>query len=356
MVTEIKITPERIYSMIFHPNPVKPIVFAGDKVGNLGMFDASQKGQTSVKKENEDDDSDEDTPEPEITSFKMHSRTITQLQFDPVDANQLYTSSHDGTVRKLDLTHGKSTEVFAPASASDDSPLSGCEVPHQSPNMIYVTTLNGAFGFRDMREPINAASAATTWYQLTDKKIGGFSLNPLNPHFVATASLDRTVCIYDLRKTKGSRDNRLPHLIGSHTSKLSISSANWNSANQLVTTSYDNSIKVYDFASTANSWQPGTTLSDKEMEPTVTIPHNNQTGRWITILRAQWQQQPVDGKYKMCIGNMNRFVDVYSSDGQQLAQLGDDAYITAVPAVAMFHPSNDWIVAGTASGKVCLWM
>ena len=73
-------------------------------------------------------------------------------------------------------------------------------------------------------------------------------------------------------------------------------------------------------------------------------------------LRAQWQQQPADGIQKFCIGNMNRYVDVYSAKGEQLAQLGDSDMITAVPAVAQFHPSQDWIAGGTASGKLCLWM
>jgi WD repeat-containing protein 76 len=57
----------------------------------------------------------------------------------------------------------------------------------------------------------------------------------------------------------------------------------------------------------------------------------------------------------MVIGNMNRFVDIYAADGTQLAQLGGDG-ITAVPAVAVFHPTQDWVAAGTASGKLCLWM
>jgi WD repeat-containing protein 76 len=46
---------------------------------------------------------------------------------------------------------------------------------------------------------------------------------------------------------------------------------------------------------------------------------------------------------------MNRFVDIYTAKGEQLAQLGGEG-ISAVPAVAMFHPSNDWVAAGTASG------
>lgn len=78
----------------------------------------------------------------------------------------------------------------------------------------------------------------------------------------------------------------------------------------------------------------------------------------MTILRPQWQRNPRDGHQKLVIGNMNRFVDVYAADGTQLAQLGDDLgenRITAVPAVAVFHDSQDWIAAGTASGKLCLW-
>ena len=51
---------------------------------------------------------------------------------------------------------------------------------------------------------------------------------------------------------------------------------------------------------------------------------------------------------------MNRFVDIYSANGQQLAQLGGDG-ITAVPAVAVIHPTREWVSAGTASGKLCLW-
>ncbi|KAK5003987.1 hypothetical protein LTR16_001729 [Cryomyces antarcticus] len=91
------------------------------------------------------------------------------------------------------------------------------------------------------------------------------------------------------------------------------------------------------------------------MKPATVVPHNNQTGRWVTILRAQWQLQPQDGVQRFCIGNMNRFVDIYTGKGQQLAQLGSDG-ITAVPAVAQFHPTMDWVAAGTASGKLCLWM
>jgi hypothetical protein len=76
---------------------------------------------------------------------------------------------------------------------------------------------------------------------------------------------------------------------------------------------------------------------------------------FMNSLRAQWQLHPQDGVQRFCIGNMNRFVDIYTSKGQQLAQLGGEG-VTAVPAVAKFHPTQDWVVGGTASGKLCVWM
>lgn len=88
-----------------------------------------------------------------------------------------------------------------------------------------------------------------------------------------------------------------------------------------------------------------------------TLPPSNKHSLLIirTRLRAQWQQFPQDNVQRFCIGNMNRFVDIYTAKGQQLAQLGGEG-ITAVPAVAKFHPTIDWVAAGTASGKLCLWM
>lgn len=55
------------------------------------------------------------------------------------------------------------------------------------------------------------------------------------------------------------------------------------------------------------------------------------------------------------IWGLNRFFDIYSEDGAQLAQLGDDS-LTAVPAAAQFHPTENWVAGATASGKVALFL
>ncbi|KAF2197068.1 WD repeat-containing protein [Delitschia confertaspora ATCC 74209] len=345
---EIKITPERIYSIGFHPTSDKPLIFAGDKLGNLGICDCSQQAP-EIKDEDEEDDGYEGVS---TTTLKPHTRTIHTFQFSPHDPNALYSASYDSSVRKLDLQKGVAVEVYAPSDKDEDAPLSGLEISERDPNILYFSTLDGQFGMHDMRTSFEK-SAGLEIFQLSEKKIGGFSLHPLHPHLLATASLDRTLKIWDLRKITGKKD-RFPTLVGEHESRLSVSHAAWNSAGQVATASYDDTIKIHEFGGCAD-WKVGAELTDAQMKPSAIIPHNNQTGRWVTILRAQWQLNPQDGVQRFCIGNMNRFVDIYTAQGQQLAQLGGEG-ITAVPAVAKFHPTQDWVAAGTASGKLCLWM
>ena len=279
----IKITPERIYSLGFHPTKDKPLIFAGDKMGNLGIFDASQragaiKNESGVKKEEvEEDEDDDDHEDPAITSFHCHTRTISSFQFSPANPSHLYTSSYDSSLRLLDLTKSQSTEIYAPTDTSLDEPLSGVEVDPSAPHMLYFSRLDGHVGRTDTRAP-----HTTDIFELSEKKIGGFSLHPGNPHFIATASLDRYLRIWDLRKLGGKVGRQLPALIGEHESRLSVSHAAFNSAGQVATASYDDTVKIYTFEG-MRSWNAGRKISEKEMEPSAIVRHNNQTGRWVTM-------------------------------------------------------------------------
>lgn len=356
-VADLKLTPERIYHLAFHPTATKPLIFASDKVGNLGIFDAA-----STSKETPDGD-----PTPDISTFKVHARTISAFTFDSTSPTSLYTSSYDGSIRLFNLTTGVASEVHT-GPAEDDEALSGVDIVDG--HTIYFSTLLGRLGRRDTRAP---ESEAELW-SLSEKKIGGFGLHPGATHLCATGSLDRTVKVWDLRRLAGTGEGRRPALLGSHTSRLSVSCALWSGGGTLATTSYDDTIKLYHFPN-ALSWGADSAGKEKgkgkvkvkkevvaeddgeespEIEPTYTIRHNNQTGRWVTILRAQWQQHPQDGQHKFVIANMNRSLDIYTSRGQQLAQLTHES-ITAVPAVAQFHPTMDWVAGGTGSGKLVLF-
>lgn len=274
----IKITPERIYSLGFHPTTDKALVFAGDKLGSLGLFDASQQPSATIKNE-DDDESDDEEASPQITTLKIHTRTISAFQFSPHDTNALYSASYDSSIRKLDLAKGVATEAYAPLSKDDDEPLSGVEMSQFDPHNLFFSTLNGNFGRHDTR---SKPGKGTDIYGLSEKKIGGFSLHPAQPHIFATASLDRYLRLWDLRMLKGKGDERGPAEVGAHESRLSVSHAAFNSAGQVATASYDDTVKVYDFSSAA-TWDAGVELDEAQMTPTTVIPHNNQTGRWVTM-------------------------------------------------------------------------
>ena len=322
--------------MTLHPSETKPLVFAGDKMGHLGILDASQEKDAKIEDEEEQD------PDPIMTVLKPHTRTISCMHIHPLKPTVLYTASYDSSIREMDLEKSTSTERYAPESTSIDEPISSIDMAPNDSNCLYWTSLDGAFGRSDMR--YSSSSSVESW-QLSEKKIGGFSLCPSQSNYLATASLDRFMRVWDLRKL--DHDNPVP--VAEHESRLSVSHAAFNSAGQIVTSSYDDSLKIYDLG--AKDFEAG----GDSLSPDTIVRHNCQTGRWVTILRPQWQLNPQSPVQRFCIGNMDRFVDIYSASGHQLAQLGGEG-ITAVPAVATFHRSKTWIAAGTASGKLCLWM
>lgn len=269
----IKITPERIYAMQFHPSPDKALCFAGDKMGNMGIFDASQEIPDV-----DEDDEEADVPEPAVNSFHVHTRTISSIHFSPSDSNHCITSSYDSSIRLLDLASSTSRELYGPADALEDEPISGFDINPSSPSVIFFSRLDGHIGRVDTR----AGKSADIW-SLSDKKIGGFSLHPALPHFFATASLDRTMALWDVRKmSKSEGGGARPHCVGVHESRLSVSHAAFNSVGQVATASYDDTVKIYDFKD-MKDWKIGKEASEKELSPSTTVRHNNQTGRWVTM-------------------------------------------------------------------------
>ncbi|KAI5794916.1 WD repeat-containing protein [Pyronema domesticum] len=362
-VNDIKITPERIYAMEFHPTVEKRLIFAVDKIGTLGIFNAgltsldetstikseikeeeeaededkpksrsrSSKLKAEIKDENDEDEESSETSEPDISQYKVHTRTISSLCISPFDPSYVLTASYDSSIRQFSLSSGKSTELLVLPNDSAFSSLNAL-----SPSTLLFSTLEGLVGRYDTR------TKNPDLWTCSEKKIGGCHVFPGDMNYISTASLDRTVKIWDLRK--------MDNAVASHTSRLSVSSAMWSSSGKLATTSYDDTVKIYSPSLASFSGD-----EEQEIEPEAVIPHNNQTGRWITILRAIWQQQPRDGVQKLVVANMNRGIDVFDEQGQQLAQLHGEG-VTAVPAVARFHSSQNWIVGGTASGKVALFV
>lgn len=356
--SSIKASYQRITTMHFHPFVTDRLVCAGDTNGSLGLWSV-----------------DEVTAEGEaqITILKPHGRSISKIVHNPANAAEIVTGSYDGSVREMDITKLKSREVLNIDISDDLIGVSDVNFLPAEPNLLHLTTLEGSYYLHDIREPFRGMKA-NSLLRLHDKKIGSFSVSPNLYYQIATASLDRSLRVWDLRNvsTKNSLSDfggsKAPHLYGSYTSRLSVSTVDWNSNDHLVCNGYDDRIQLFDFSgnrkpySAIKDWEknyrPESKNSDEtipnNLQPFNSIRHNCQTGRWVTILKARWQKSPSDKYQKFAIANMNRSIDVYDESGNLLAHLNDED-LTAVPAAVSFHPSQNWVVGGSSSGKLCLF-
>ncbi|KAK6458444.1 WD40-repeat-containing domain protein [Scheffersomyces xylosifermentans] len=367
---DIKISHNRITSINFHPSTTDRVVVAGDTTGNVGIWAV---------------DSAEESGDPTISILRPHGKAISRILTPTKSPTKIYTASYDGSVRELDLNKLASSELIYINDPYDKDALgvSDINLTGEDQNLLYATTLSGVFFKHDLRTKFKAPKEGDLW-RLHDKKIGSFSINPNNSYQIATASLDRTLRIWDLRNV--SKDNAewsefeqqiSPHLYGSYSSRLSVSSVDWNSENRLVCNGYDDTINIFDLSGTDGELPPVTewnetfqpnvskksrrkkTEDDEEslvpdnIKPFNKIRHNCQTGRWVSILKSKWQVTPNDGVQKFVIANMNRGLDVYDQKGSIIAHLTES--VGAVPAVCQLHPTQNWVVGGSASGKVYLF-
>ncbi|OWB66566.1 hypothetical protein B5S30_g1907 [[Candida] boidinii] len=375
----INLTTARMTAILFHPSNTKKIIIGGDRDGETGIWSVDD----TVDNDDDDDGLGYNDSDPVITQIKTHGKNIPKFEIRENKLEEIMSCSYDGSIRALDLNKLISKSVLE----FDDEygNVSGIsDFQFVDNNVLYFTTLNGEFGSLDTREKNNGRRRLNV-LRLHDKKIGSFSINPKFDKQIVTASLDRTMRVWDLRKTQKSNwsvkfsDEMSPHCIGSYSSRLSVSTADWNNSGDIVCNGYDDTINIFNLSkfgleSQRPTYQFPITHSDKQyddddldeqeqmynklipdnLEPDSKIRHNCQTGRWVSILKAKWQKNPNDGIEKFVIGNMKRFFDIYDRNGNLLGHLSD-SLMTSVPAVCNFHSTENWLVGGNASGKVFLF-
>ncbi|KAF5377080.1 hypothetical protein D9757_007732 [Collybiopsis confluens] len=369
IVARAKVTENRVYSAVYHPDPTKDLIFFGDKHGQLGMWDA----RAPPDEGDDEDESNTDTKEDgKYWRLQVHwpatsQSSISSVKLDPVDSHTVYTSAYDRSVRALSFTTGISREVFT----NDDDTLISCVDVVPNGHEMWIADAAGGVTHLDLREHKSKGK----WYQLSTQKIGCLSVNPTRTNFLLTASNSREMRIWDIRKlesmvsdlaldeTTSEFDSEVVNqyresegstglLRGEWRHEKSVSSAYWDPRGRsIVSTSYDDSIRLWDIHSTAfDSPKPF-----PSSRPFTRITHNCQTGKWLTILRAQWNPNP-DVYPHFTIANMNHSLDIISCKGERIARLSDPSKITAVQAVTCSHPSTvERAATGNASGRCVLW-
>lgn len=344
----IMLTTARMTTIEFHPSNNRKVVFGGDTSGMLGIWAV-------------DDDSDE---EPAITRFNPHRKNIARIAVRPETPEEVISSSYDGSIRIMDLSKNISKSVVEfDDQWGDISGISDFKMIDK--NIGYLTTLQGEFAIFDLRQaPVRREACEVS--RLHDKKIGYFSVCPTDNKLVASASLDRTMRIWDLRKIQDQiwsdyEGAKGPQCIAAYRSRLSVSCTDWNKSGDIVCNGYDDSIRIFHMDKGKGILpyidslvKPEVGEIPENLEPDVTIKHNCQSGRWVSILKSRWHEHPKDGVEKFVIANMKKNLDVYTREGVMLAHFADDR-MTSVPAVCTFHPTENWIVGGNSSGKTFLF-
>jgi len=309
-----KVTKERIYSVAIHPSESSIMCAAGDKRGNLGLWKIGGG----------------------VAGFHPHGNVIAGLLFDVRDSNRLYTSSYDGRIRMLDLKAQALSDVY------HDPDTSFYEInQHKSTaSCIYACDVFGVISAIDPR----AKSLGESW-QLHENKVFTVRVNEANPHQFVTASLDRTVRVWDSRKIKKSNPKALFELIHG----LCVTGASFSpDGKYLQSCCNDDLIRVWECSK----------MSGEDPDPSSQIRHNNRTGRWLTKFKCEWDPKQSNA---FVVGSLDRprCIQVFSAQNSAkfklTMRLRDDDYLGSVQSVNVFHPTLDVIASANSSGRCHVW-
>lgn len=138
---------------------------------------------------------------------------------------------------------------------------------------------------------------------------------------------------------------RAPKAVSSYTSGRSVNSA---------------------FFSPSGKYLLGTTMGDKLdllenahvstnlLQPSASIRHNNQTGRWLSTLMANWH--PAADVFAVGCLKQPRRIELMDGTGKTMQELQGEN-LTAVCSRCCFHPSTDQtiVVGGNSSGRVTVF-
>jgi WD40 repeat protein len=247
--TQIKVNQERIYSMCFHPTTDKIIIFSSDKRGGISI--AEQDIATTS----------EDAPR--VHQYRPHSKPVTSVIVHPFDSSKIYSSSYDGTLRCL---NGE-TKVFEEI-AKVNAFLTSFTFDSKG-NSVYSSTSDGTVFRFDQREPKGTQSE----FSLHANKVGCVSFDPSSEYCLATCSNDRYMRVWDVRKLQKDESEYVVEF----EHGMSVTSGYFSPVgSKFVSNSYDNKVRFFS--------KLGIDGSENDLNPKLAY-HNNQSGRWVTLLR-----------------------------------------------------------------------
>ncbi|KAM5138445.1 DNA damage-binding protein 2 isoform 2-T2 [Mantella aurantiaca] len=261
---------------------------------------------------------------------------ITGMKFDPFNSNQIYTSSVAGSTILQDLS-GRTVQMY---TNTEDWAMWYCSLDVSATRQSVVTGDN--VGNVVLLE---TCGKEIFKMRLHKKKVTHVEFNPRCDWLLATASVDQTVKLWDLRniKDKSSCLYSLPHTRGVNSAYFSP----WDGA-KLLTTDQHSEIRVY----SASDWS----------KPQRIIPHPHRQFQHLTAIKASWHPRYdliVAGRYPDpqfpgYTADELRTVDVFDGQtGNIVCQLYDP-YASGIVSLNKFNPMGDLLASGMGF-NILIW-
>ncbi|NXE81344.1 WDR76 protein, partial [Cochlearius cochlearius] len=288
-----KVVKYRVCSLAIHPSESITFVAAGDKSGQIGLWNVNCKSEEGAH------------------IFVPHSYLVSCMHFSPFNPAHLLSLSDD-TLRCGDVTRA----VFDEVCRSEES-LSSFDFLEDTASTAIVGHWDGNVAIVDRRTPGTSSELSA---DIGFKRTRTVHVHPVHKqYFIAAGSVD--VCIYDVRYLKSNGNKPVSSLKG-HTKSVASAYFSPVTGNRVVTVCADDKLR-----------------------------HNSNTGRWLTRFRAVW-----DPKQEDCfvVGSMARprQIEVFQDTGELLHCFYNLDCLGSVCSINVVHPSRNILVGGNSSGRL----
>ncbi|XP_061102679.1 DNA damage-binding protein 2-like isoform X2 [Conger conger] len=259
--------------------------------------------------------------------------SITDMKFNPFNHNQLFTSSIGGATMLQDFA-GKTLKVYASTEYWD---FWFCSVDVSPSRQVVVTGDNVGW------VKLLSIDGEAIWnHRLHKAKVTHAEFNPCCDWLLATASVDHTVKLWDLRsiKDKTSFLHEMRH-------EKAVNSAYFSpvDGSKLLTTDQYDEIRVY----CSSDWS----------KPQKVISHPHRQFQHLTPIKATWHPMYdliVAGRYpdqRVCPGE-SRTIDIFDGKTGALKYQLHDPNAPGIISLNKFSPMGD--VLGSGMGfSILIW-
>lgn len=323
----VKMTAARITAVALAPSIEHIVAVAGDKYGNLGIWNAS-KPEDSYR----------------VYNYRPHVSNIIHFHFTEEDVNKLFSVSYDGTIRALDLQKEAFTLAFEAPEGLSELYYSDATFLYDKSNAAIVSKSDGFVSLIDFR----SSRTSYQWnFEAHDCKINGVQQHPTNSNLLITAAArNGGIAVHDIRSA--SKKWKPLHFFAEHTKSINGAYVSPD-GEYLISVSLDDTIRAW-----KNFTGTGKMISH-------TLRHNNFTGRWLSTFRPSFDPKR---DHTFVCGSMlqPRRIELFTVQETSDSKLGIDLtwnlqgeWLASVNSRNCFHAKLDMVLGSNSSGKVHLF-